>query len=296
MILTALLLSNGVSAKAQHLGLNLRGDAGLMSGSQPHPGYYFTVPVFYRAGYDSIRDRSGNEITDQINLDMMLLAPAVVGITKAQVLGANYGFQVVPGFMNYRLNLAARDAQGELGFGFTDLYVQPVNLGWHLKGADFLVAYGLYAPTGVGERSLDMWAHEFVAGSTVYLTQSKNIHIATTAYYDIHHKKSDEDVRVGDYLTLEGGMGVSFLKGAASAGLAYLVQMKTTDDSGDDLGPLAESGRNNAYGVGPEVTFPIFAKGKTVGLINARYTFEFGNSTNFQGDNLIVSFTLARLQ
>jgi hypothetical protein len=140
-----------------------------------------------------------------------------------------------------------------------------------------------------------MWAHEFIAGSTVYLTQSKNIHIATTAYYDIHHTKRDEDVRVGDYLTLEGGMGVSFLKGAASAGLAYLVQMKTTDDSGDDRGPLAESGRNKAYGIGPDVTFPIFAKGKTVGLINVRYTVEFGNSTNFQGDNLVVSLTLARL-
>jgi hypothetical protein len=53
--------------------------------------------------------------------------------------------------------------------------------------------------------------------------------------------------------------------------------------------------KNKAYGVGPEISVPIFAKGSVVGLIGFRYTFEVGNSVNFQGNNLVASFTLAKL-
>jgi hypothetical protein len=293
-----LVITGGVGASSLHaqaLGFNLRGDAGLRSGSQPGPGYYFTIPIYYRSHYDSLRGPNGGVVADGIESDVNLLAPAVAATTKIKILGGNYGFQIVPPFMNQRLAVAAIDAEGTTGYAFSDVYVQPFNLGWHLKGADFIVGYGFLAPTGSGRRSLDMWGHEIVAGSTIYPTQSKNLHIATTVFYDIHQKKQGIDLTVGDYLTLEGGVGFSFLKGAASAGAAYVVQMKTTDDSGADQGPLAIGTRNKAYGVGPELSIPIFAKGKTLGLIGVRYIFEIGNKTNFQGDNLAVSFTVARL-
>ena len=41
------------------------------------------------------------------------------------------------------------------------------------------------------------------------------------------------DVKVGDLLTLEGGVGKSFLHGPASISVAYYAQWKTT---ADDLG------------------------------------------------------------
>jgi hypothetical protein len=34
------------------------------------------------------------------------------------------------------------------GSGFADTYVQPLNLGWHLKRADVNVGYAFNAPTG----------------------------------------------------------------------------------------------------------------------------------------------------
>src|SRR6266478_7459838 len=34
------------------------------------------------------------------------------------------------------------------GSGLADTYVQPLNLGWHFKRADFNVRYGFTAPTG----------------------------------------------------------------------------------------------------------------------------------------------------
>ena len=55
--IAALLLAAAMPAHAQYLGLNLRGDTGLKSGSQPGPGYYFVLPLYYRADYTSHRRR-----------------------------------------------------------------------------------------------------------------------------------------------------------------------------------------------------------------------------------------------
>jgi len=296
MVVIALLIAAAaMPAQAQYLGLNLRGDVGMKSGSQPGPGYYLVVPLFYRADYSSLRGQNGNELPGNLNTTINLIAPVFSATTKFKILGATYGFQIVPPFMNQRLSLAAGPVQRNNNYGFGDMYVQPVNLGWRRKRADFLAAYGFYAPTGSGSRTLDMWAHELVAGTTVYLDQAKSWHVAGTMFYDIHQRKRSEDITVGNYLTIEGGAGRSFLKGAGSAGLAYLMQWKTTYDSGSDVNPLLPRAKNKAYGLGPEINLPFFARGSLVGLLGFRYTFEIGNSTNFQGNNLVFTLTLAKL-
>ncbi len=289
-----LLLASAMPAHAQYLGLNLRGDTGLKSGSQPGPGYYFALPLYYRADYSTLKLPNGNTAPGDYGVGVGLLAPVVAVTTNWKILGANYGFQVVTPFMGNRQSLAGGAVEKNLGYGYADTYIQPINLGWQTKRADFLGAYGFYAPTG--PRTLDMWAHEIVAGTTVYLDGAKNWHVAGTMYYDINQKKRSTDVKVGQYMTIEGGAGRSFIKGAASAGLAYLMQWKMTDDSGAAIPPLLPRGKNKAYGLGPEINMPFFAKGKFVGLLGFRYTFEFANSTNFQGRNLAVTLTLARLR
>jgi len=282
--------------QAQFLGLNLRGDVGVKSGSQPGPGIYVIAPLYYRSDYTGIRDENGDEIVSGLNVDVKLFAlPAVAMITKAKIAGATYGFQIVPVYLNQRLNLVGSGFVTGAGYGFGDMYVQPINLGWRTKRADFLAGYGFYAPTGAGFRSLDMWAHELIAGTTVYLDNAKNWHVAATGFYDFHQKKSNQDLRVGQILTVEGGAARSFIKGAAHAGLAYVAQWKMTNDSGSDFPAVLPKSKNRAYGLGPEVTMPVFAKGTLVGLVNVRYIWEFGAKTNFEGDTFLVSFTLAKL-
>lgn len=49
------------TASAQLSGQNIKGDTGLKAGSQPPPGAYVAVPLwFYTA--DAVKDRDGNEI------------------------------------------------------------------------------------------------------------------------------------------------------------------------------------------------------------------------------------------
>jgi hypothetical protein len=281
---------------AQYIGLNLRADVGVKAGSQPGPGVYLIAPLWYRNDYEGLRGANGDEIARGLNLDLNILTPPAIAVTtKAKLAGATYGFQVVPLLLNTRLELAELGRSGGQSYGFGDLYIQPINLGWRAKRADFLAAYGFYAPTGAGDRSLNMWAHEIVGGATVYLDTAKMWHVSTAGFYEIHQNKQDIDLRVGDILTLEGGAGRSFLKGAASAGMSYVAQWKVTNDSGSDFPERLRKSKGRAFGLGPDISVPVFAKGTLLGLVGFRYTFEFGARTNFEGQTLVLSFILAKL-
>jgi hypothetical protein len=283
-------------ATAQYLGLNLQGDLGLKAGSQPDPGIYLTLPLYYRNAFDSVHGADGRSLIDNFSLDVnIFMVPAATVVTNAKFLGATYGFQVVPLVMNQRLAIADTSPGGGIGYGFGDLYVQPVNLGWRTSRADFLAAYGFYAPTGGEGRTLDMWANEIVGGFTVYFDPDKRWNVSTAASYDINLPKRNADIKVGQIMTLEGGAGWSFRKGAGNVGAAYVAQWKLTHDSGAGIPPILHTTDGRVFGVGPEISLPVFAKGRSLGIVGFRYIFECGAKTNFQGQTLAASFTFAHI-
>jgi hypothetical protein len=139
-----------------------------------------------------------------------------------------------------------------------------------------------------------MWAHEISAGSTVYLDSQENWHLAATAFYEIHQNKVDRDLRVGDILTIEGGVGGSFMKRTASIGVAYVAQWKITNDSGDDFPANIPKSKSRAFGLGPEFAVPVFSFGPLIGFFNARYVWEFGARSALEAETFVASFTVAR--
>jgi hypothetical protein len=286
----------GQAARGQYLGFNALGDLGLKSGTQPGPGIYALMPSFYRVGYDGLRNSNGDKTATKIDVNMSFIVTGAQVTTDKKILGATYGFQVLPIFLNNRLTIANPNIAKGTGMGWGDMYFQPVNLGWRTPKADFLAAYGVWAPTGTEGRTLHFWGHELVGGSTVYFDEKKNWHAAGTAFFDMHQTRRDVDIKVGNFLTVEGGAGRSFLKGAGQAGLAYAMQWKVSDDSGSALPAAAPGGRNRVFGVGPSLTMPVFAKGSLVGLVNTSYLWEFGARSNFEGDVFIIGFTLAKLK
>jgi hypothetical protein len=254
------------------------------------------APLWYRNDYQGLRNANGDRIASALNFDLNILTvPAVAVTTKAKLAGATYGFQIVPMVMGSRAELAETGRGGGNDFGFGDMYIQPINLGWRTKRADIIAAYGLYLPTGTDDRSLDMWAHEIEVGTTVYMDAAKMWHVAATGFYDIHQNKRGIDLKVGDILTIEGGVGRSIVKGAGNVGMSYVAQWKVTDDSGSDFPARLQKSKGRAFGLGPDISMPVFAKGTLVGLVGFRYTFEFGVKTNFEGRTLALSFTLAKL-
>ena len=282
-------------AAAQLNGFNIKGDQGLKAGSQPPPGIYYGAPV-YRYGTDTVKNQEGRTFSTTGELTMVLGGPLVNVVTTRKVLGGNYGFMVVLPFANVRVELPRLDSNPSPGI--SDMYVQPFNLGWHTDRADVLAGYGFFAPTGRytpganDNTGLGMWGHEVFAGTTLFFDKNKAWHAATTGALEFHSGKQDSDAAVGTLLTLEGGSGRDFLKGAARVGLAYYAQWKLSDDSLTGLPAFILRGRNRVAGLGPEVSVPIATKHTVYGFLTARYEWEMGARTTTQGDALNVLVVL----
>ncbi len=193
---------------AQFLGHNLPGDYGLLSGSQAPPGRYTGIVVpYYRS--DTIRLEEGRALPSRPGDDIQIwaLAPLVTFVTDFKLLGGNYGALVAPAFANAALEIPRLDVDQEQ-FAFGDLYVVPFQLGWHWERTDLTTSYGFFAPTGKYEAGADdniglgMWSHEFSVGFTQYLDGAKTWHSATSAFYELHTKKRDTDIRAGDWFIL----------------------------------------------------------------------------------------------
>ena len=290
---------------AQYMGNNFHGDFGVNSGSQAGPGFYIAIP-FAQWNMDNIKNADGDTVLGGVfqGVDLRAMPPTLIVVTPKKLLGANYGFMVAAVFSTVRPERAIAQ-ENEGGWSVNDTYVVPLYLGWHTPRADFVAGYGFFAPTGRYEAGADdnvglgMWGHEIQFGTTVYLDAAKKFSAATTAYIEMHSNKKDQDLKVGNLLTLEGGFAYNVPKIGGAFGVGYYLQSKLSDDSGADL-PLLELqllnlyGKNRLFGIGPDVTMAVFQKGGTLGLVNFRYLWESAGKSSFQGSTFLVGFTIAR--
>ena len=297
MVVGALVLG-ACPAEAQFLGHNTPGDFGLQSGSQAPPGLYLIAPLYVRYDSDTLRNGLGNALPTETEINVNAYVFGVTWVSNAKVLGANYSFQFYLPFTNNALEAPILGIDQSTDTGLTDLYVQPINLGWHTKNADFIAGLGIFAPTGRYESGADdnlglgMWSFELFGGATFFFDEAKSWHVATTAFYETHTGKEGSDVRVGDILTFEGGLGKSFKQGMWNVGLAYYAQFKVTDDDfGLDLSlpPTFQPAKHQGFGVGPEVSIPIASKRKLYGFLNFRYLWETGVRNNLEGNLFVIT-------
>jgi hypothetical protein len=272
-----------------------KGRWGLDSGSQAPPGEYWGT-VFYWYDTSRINNRFGDQVNNNGNLNLFAGLPLVSVVTKKKILGANYGFTIIPAAVLNSSIEAPRFGQNP-GAGFGDIYVQPVSLGWKFNRADVTAGFGVYIPTGrytAGNSNNDntglgMWGFEPSVGTTVYLNEAKYWTASGLASFEFNTDKRDTSQHVGDLLTLEGGLGRSFLKGAVKTGVAYYAQWKLTSDTLTGLPALLVQGRNRSAAVGPEITIPIATKSTLFGFFTARYEWEVYARTTTQGNTLVLS-------
>ena len=287
---------------AQFNGHNTKGDYGLQSGSQAPPGFYLIAPMYVRYDADTLKNHEGDPVRlnpdEPGSLAINAYVLGLVWVSELTIFGGNYSFQIFPAFSDSSMEVPILGTQSGVGTSFADLYIQPINLGWHTPRADFMAGLGVFAPTGHYEPGgdenigLGMWSLEIFGGTTIFFDEAKTWHFAATAFYETHTKKKDTDIEVGDLLTLEGGLGWSFLDGAANVGVAYYAQWKLdNDDLGFELPGGRQLNRHRVYGVGPELTIPIATKKKLIGFVNARYLWETGARTTLEGSTFVLTAT-----
>ena len=294
-LLVVLVLAGSVVVSAQ---LNIpvvRGDNGLKAGSQPGPGVYVTGLLYF---YDTneIVDANGNKF-NRIGVTQVLPAAALTYVSKKKFLGGNYSATVVAPLLN--LAIDRPQFTSSTGIGYSDTYVQPIQLGWHKKRYDALVGYGLYMPTGSytpgasNNHGLGMWSHELSAGTTVYLDEKKQWHAATNLYYNIQSHIRDTNRKAGQVLSLEGGLGHTLCKELCNVGVDYYTQWKVTDDKFPNVPPGFIS-KHRYYGLGPEINGVIPISAKTLAVFKLAYFKELGDRVATQGSSIIMSVTLAK--
>jgi hypothetical protein len=202
---------------AQQKGQYVPGQYGLNAGVIPDPGFtYANLTINYSAG--QLNDSSGNRLPGitgtysfWVNENLIFYVP------KHKFLGATFFPYVVLAAANGSLvadlvNLPNLSANGG-GEGFADMYVEPLNLGWHLKHADVAVGYGFTAPTGrftplasnnVGS---GYWGNDFTTNTTVYLTKNKATTANLATIWEIHGQKDGINITPGQTFTDEWGFG-----------------------------------------------------------------------------------------
>src|SRR4051794_17386781 len=168
MALVSMLAFSG-TAGAQLKGHYIPGFTGLGNGSQPPPSITIAVPV-YVYPTDTIKDDDGATVGGHPQITASFTGLSVIVVTNAKLFGGNYGFQVVPvDWMKSRIEARSLDVPGS--FGFSDLTVVPLWLGWHKPRADFVTGWSVFFPTGKWElggsdnAGLGMWSNDFQFGS-----------------------------------------------------------------------------------------------------------------------------------
>lgn len=297
-ILFLVLLISSLS-NAQLKGGHILGGVGLQSGTQaPENTLAVYVPGYFYAA-SSLRNSDGDISVHNPDINAFVTGAGVSWVSDFKILGANYGATALFAFASNKIEGNNVNIDGSLAF--TDTYLIPVQLGWHKKRADFMFSYALYLPTGKytagasDNSGLGMFINEFSLGTTLFFNEKKTLHFATTVSYEINGKKKDTDIKTGDILSLEGGLGKTFYcfnaektapKAIISAGLIYYLQYKVTNDE-IPIGPIVWTGdKDRVAALGAEVNFIHIKSTSTIGL---RWLGEVSAINRFQGNTFFLT-------
>jgi hypothetical protein len=286
---------------SQLKGGHLLGEFGLKSGTQAPQNTLSILTPVYLYNSKSLRNDDGNEIASP-DMNMLITGVGASWVSNIKILGANYGATILLPFASNRIDGTELNSKSD--FAFSDIYIQPIQLGWNKKQVDIIAGYQLYIPTGKyelgGENSgLGMWINEFSGGATVYLTENKKWHFASLLSYEIHGKKKDTDIKTGDILSIEGGAGKTFYvmnsdktapKSIINAGIIYYMQFKTTSDEVPYNGIIYNGEKDRVYSIGAEANFFHISAKTSLGF---RWFGEVESINRFKGNTYFL--TLAYL-
>ena len=257
------LLGVAAPAQAQERGQYLPGFRGLNAGVQPPPGFTYANYFFWYPS-TTFKNREGDKAPINFDLDLIADMNLIAYTTKHKFLGATYGMAVAVPIVSTAVSLP-RLGTGISPWGIADIYVEPINLGWILAqgNGNVYLAYGFVAPTGRFDSNgsdtttTDYWGHDVTLAATRNLGQKKLWQISLSSLWEFHQKKRHEDVRVGHNVTLEYGVGKTWVHNQGQRlvqfGAAGYAEFQLTDDSGADVVPLNQGANDRVFALGPEL-------------------------------------------
>ena len=295
---TATLLLISFSSSAQLKGGHILGSMGLQSGTQAPENTLSVYVPGYIYSASSLRDSHGDKVGNP-DITMFITGVGASYVSDFKILGANYGAAMLLAGASNTIQGSHTNTKSD--FAFTDMYIVPLQLGWHNKRADFVFSYQMYLPTGKYElgasdnSGLGMFMNEFSAGTTVFFNDKKTFHFSALASYEINGKKKDTDIKTGDIISIEGGLGKTFYcmnaektapKGIVNAGLIYYLQYKVSDDKIPVGSLLLEPEKDHVGGLGAEINYLHIGCMTSAGF---RWIGEVNAVNRFQGNTFFIT-------
>src|SRR5579872_6709503 len=303
---------------AQQKGQWVPGQFGLNAGVIPDPGItYANLAVNYSA--DRLNNSNGDQILKNVSGTYSFWADENIlyYVPEHKFLGGYFMPYIA---INYATGSLVADLPPLLpgstsgislsagGSGLADTYVQPVNMGWHLKRADFNAGYSFTAPTGrytagtsenVGS---GYWGNNITSGTTFYITKNKGTSADLATNWEIHGQKTVASlvsgqlskITPGQAFTMEWGLGQVLplkkdLSMLAQVGLVGYDQWQVSNNGGNYLvagRPVAASlvPYYSVHGIGFQTNFIL--PGKDLALF-FKYYDEYKALATTQGRMIV---------
>ncbi|MDM7916421.1 MAG: transporter [Candidatus Eisenbacteria bacterium] len=295
----------------------------------PDPGIYGVVYT-YSYMSDRINDKNGDEIKQiavpvdpttvvpvdlDVDLDLYIVAPGAMWSSDYKILGARYGAYALVPLANTSIGASLTTATGtarsgeESQFGLSDMFVQPLWLGWNKPHLAVALGYGVYLPVGkydteevtipdVGTFTaesrenigLGFWTHQFQGAGAWFPWPDRRMAVVGGLTWEVHSEKQDFDLTPGQSLAFNWGVSEYLpLKKdntlIGDVGIAGYDSWQISEDSGDDA--------RNA-----EVKDQVHGAGFQAGAIytplrlsaSLRFLFEFSAEDRFQGQSIGLNF------
>src|SRR5208282_3978171 len=316
---TLLVLVCTLPALAQQKGQWVPGQFGLNAGVIPDPGItYANLALNYSAS--QLNGPNGNQILQNVtgtysfwvdeNIFYYVPEHKILGGYFMPYIALNYAsgslvadLPIMPG-----VNLSASGG----GSGFADTFVEPVNMGWHLKRADFNAGYAFTAPTGrytagasnnVGS---GYWGNNITTGTTYYITKNKGTSANLATDWEIHGQRTTASIPAGQTsnktpgqaFTIEWGLGQVLplkkdMSRLAQLGLVGYDQWQVSNNGGTVIvaGLPVSASRIPYYsvqGIGFQGNFILPAKDLVAFF---KYYDEYASKARPQGRTIVFGFS-----
>ena len=278
----------GSTAVAQPRGQYIPGTTGLDSGVQPQPGLSYTNIFIFSAG-GRLVDAGGKDVFGLTTSNLAVDQNIFTYTTRWKIFGGNYGVKLNVPLANGPIALSRVGSQS-IPLALADIYVEPFSLGWHLRSADLRVAYGFVAPSGAERVTSDYWGHDITVASTVYLNEKRTYSASLNAVLELHQKKRHQDLRVGNNLNVEYGIGHAMPLGKESKTLLHVgvvgyLEWQLAKDTGQNVPMRTSNPRDQVFAIGPELNLTV-SRWKTNILF--RYAKEVYVLNRGQGHNFVI--------
>ena len=269
-----------------------RGDVGVRAGTIAPPGVSFTT---YFNNYQARRARNGDgDSVDIVNTIQTVLLQGTYS-SNFTILGARYAATVMVPWVSMAPETVNRQLTTHWGYG--DMYLQPLQLGWSFPKADVLFGQAVYLPTGrftagaPNNSGYGMWSYETTAGLTGYADSARTRSASTILAYQVQSTAQGTDRRAGQVLLAQGGIGqdISWFRG--HIGAVYYARWKLSHDD-NFLLPLEFQRDDRFYAFGLELASAVISRPAARLTLTSRFYFEGGNRSALEGDSFIFMATV----